>query len=95
MPNKGSKVLIDGLLPRILLSFGLTTTLLTFSLDIQLLSWLAVIPIVIKVIGLITNFIYGYTFAPTYVEQVYLDELYVKIRWLTLFNDWKKKKGLQ
>lgn len=95
MPNKGSKVLIDGLLPRILLSLGLTTTLLTFTFDIQMLSWLAVIPIIIKLISLMSNFIYGFTFAPTYVEQVYLDELYVKIRWLTLFNEWKKQKGLQ
>ena len=95
MPNKGSKVLIDGLLPRILLSFGITTTLLTFAFDIERLSWLAIIPILIKVISLISNFVYGYTFAPTFVEQVYLDEIYVKIRWLTLFNEWKKKKGLQ
>ena len=95
MPNKGSKVLIDGLLPRILLSFSITTTLLTFAFDIERLSWLAIIPILIKVISLIGNFIYGFTFAPTYVEQVYLDEIYVKIRWLTLFNEWKKKKGLQ
>lgn len=95
LPNKPFKVLVDGLLPRILLSLAFTTTLLTFTFDIQVLSWLAIIPILIKLISLISNFVYGYVFAPTYVEQVYLDELYVKIRWLTLFNEWKKAKGLQ
>ncbi len=95
LPNKASLVLVNGLLPRILLTLSITTTLLTFTLDIQELSWLSIFPILVKCLSLLTNFINGYIFAPVYVEQVYLDLLYVKIYWLTLFNDWSKKRGLK
>lgn len=95
LPNKASLVLVNGLLPRILLTLSISTTLLTFSFDIQELSWLSIFPILVKCLSLLTNFINGYMFAPVYTDQVYLDSLYVKIYWLTLFNEWLKKRGLK
>lgn len=91
LPNSSLKVLTNGLLPRSLFTFSVSTMMLSFSFDIAKLSWLCLVPILVKLLSLTSNFVYGYQFAPSYVEQVPLDALYVKIRWLTLFNEWKTK----
>ena len=82
-------------MPRWLFSFSITNLLLSFAIDIAQLSWLAILPITIKIISLLSNYVYGVSFAPKYVEQVPLDELYVKISWLTKFYNWKVQREEQ
>lgn len=93
MPNSSMVVLTNALLPRSLFSIAVTTILLSFAFDIAQLSWLAILPVFVKIGGLISHLIYGRNFADTYVEQVDLYNILVKIRWLTRYDEWKKKKN--
>lgn len=92
MPNNSMVVLTNALLPRSLFSIGVTTILLSFAFDIASLSWLAILPVLVKTGGLLSHFLYGKNFSETYVEQVDLYNILVKIRWLTRFAEWKMKK---
>ena len=92
MPNSSMVVLTNALLPRSLFSIAVTTILLSFAFDIAQLSWLAILPVLVKIGGLISHLIYGRNFADTYVEQVDLYNLLVKIRWLTRYSEWKEKR---
>lgn len=93
MPNNSMVVLTNALLPRSLFSIAVTTVLLSFAFDIANLSWLAILPVLVKTGGLLSHFLYGKNFSETYVEQVDLYNILVKIRWLTRFASWKLKRN--
>ena len=92
MPNSSMAVLTNALLPRSLFSIAVTTILLSFAFDFANLSWLAILPVLVKTGGLLSHFLYGKNFSETYVEQVDLYNVLVKIRWLTRYAEWKLKR---
>lgn len=93
VPNKPAVVMVNGILPKFLLTFSFTTFLLSFGLDFTTLSWLSILPILIKVISLVMNFVYGRDFAPQYVKDTTIDGLYIRIRWVTKYTEWKKAQN--
>jgi len=90
LPNKKSVVMMNGILPKFLFSTSIVTFLLCFSFDFTTFSWVGFIFIAMKTIGLIFNFVYGKDFSPTYVKETTIDMLYIRLHWITLYNEWKK-----
>lgn len=96
IPTADAKILIGGILPKSLLSISCVTLFLTFGIKPQdELTWVIVIPIVFKFIMLVVNYIYGIRFAEEYVKITVVDKLYLRIRWLKRFIEWKKHRTLQ
>lgn len=90
LPNKSASVLMQGLLPKFILTISITSILLSFSLDLVRLKWISALTIMIKILSCIANFIYGRNFAPQYVRGTTLDSLHKRIRWIKEYNEWKK-----
>ena len=44
---------------------------------------------------LVVSYIYGIRFAEEYVKITVVDKLYLRIRWLKRFIEWKKHRTLQ
>lgn len=90
LPNKSASVLLQGLLPKFILTISITSILLSFSLDLVRLKWISILTIMIKILSCIANFVYGRNFAPQYVRGTTLDGLHKRIRWIKEYNEWKK-----
>lgn len=90
IPNKASVIMINGILPKFLISASFTTFMVSFGIDVATLSWVMVLPILIKSVSLLMNFVYGRNFAPQYVKETTIDNLYTRIRWVKRFTEWKK-----
>lgn len=94
LPNKKSIVMVNGILPKFIFTTAVITILLSFSFDFKSFNWSGLIFVGVKVIGLIANYIYGRDFAPTYVNETTVDMLYIRLHWITLYNEWKKKNAI-
>ena len=85
-------VIARGLLPKFCLTAAISLILYSFGLDIQRLGWISAITLSYKAICLILNWIYGTRFADQYVKETVIDVLYMRIRWLVRFQEWKQLK---
>lgn len=90
IPNKASVIMINGILPKFLISASFTTFIVSFEIDVATLSWVTILPILIKSVSLLMNFVYGRDFAPQYVKETTIDNLYTRIHWVKRFIEWKK-----
>lgn len=94
-PTPKIVVIARGLLPKFCLTAAFSLILYSFGLDIQRLGWISAITLSYKAICLILNWIYGTRFADQYVKETVIDVLYMRIRWLVRFQEWKKEKEEQ
>lgn len=94
-PTAKVVIIARGLLPKFCLTAALTLIVYSFGLDIQRLGWISAVTLTYKLICLILNWIYGTRFADQYVKESVIDVLYMRIRWLVRFQEWKKEKKEQ
>ena len=91
---KNTKVLVNGLLPKFILSISITVFMSSFLYDLREdMTWVVVFPILIKLMTIFFNYMYGRNFAPSYVEQTTINNLLVRREWLTKYADWRERNG--
>lgn len=91
-PTPKGIVIFRGLMPKFFLTFAITIVFYTFGLDFAKLGWISIITLSYKLICLVLNWIYGAKFADQYVKETVIDVLYMRIRWLVRFKEWREEK---
>lgn len=91
-PTPNGIVIMRGLLPKFLLWISITLIFFMFGLDIARIGWMSLFTLTFRILGLVWNYIYGSRYANTYVNETVIDVLYMRIRWLVRFKEWKQEQ---
>lgn len=88
-PIANGIVIMRGLLPKFLLWTSITIIFFMFGVDFARVGWRSLFTLTFRIVGLIWNYIYGSRYANTYVNETVIDVLYMRIRWLVRFREWR------
>lgn len=91
-PTPNSIIVMRGLLPKFAFWISITILFFMFGVDFQKIGWLSIFTLSFRMIGLVLNYIFGSRYGETYVNESVIDVLYMRIRWLVRFKEWKENE---